>query len=339
MIARPDHLTVRPNLETIVTMDPLSEVLRAVRLTGGVFLSAHFTAPWCISVAITTEDCARYLPTRPLQMIGYHVVTEGKLLVGLENAPTIEVSAGEIVLFPQNDAHTLADNAGIKPVSARHLIRRSPDGGLARIDHGGGGAATRIVCGFLATEENYNPLMSTLPKVLKIDVRQAASREWIEASVRFAAGELTNGRLGSSNVMTRLSESLLTEAVRQYSSSLPADELGWLKGLNDSHVARALALIHHKLGERWSAEALASEVALSRSAFVERFTSLVGMPPIRYLTVMRLQAARLALRETSKTIAQVAYSVGYESGEAFSRAFKREFGLSPALWREKQLTG
>ena len=320
-------------------MDPLSEVLRAVHLTGSVFLSGHFTAPWCISVAITPDDCARYLPKKPVQVIGYHVVTEGKLLVGLEDTPTIEVSAGEIVLFPQNDAHTLADSIGIKPVSAGSLIQRSPDGGLARMDHGGGGAATRIVCGFLGSEENFNPLISTLPKALKIDVRQAASREWIEASVRFAAGELTNGRLGSSSVMTRLSESLLTEAVRQYSYGLPERELGWLKGLNDPHVGRALALIHQKLAEPWSAETLAGEVALSRSAFVQRFTSFVGMPPIRYLTVMRLQAARLALRETGRSIAQIGYSVGYESGEAFSRAFKREYGLSPAQWREKQLTG
>ena len=107
----------------------------------------------------------------------------------------VEVNAGEIVLFPQNDAHTLANEPGIRPLNAGELIQRSPDGGLSRINHGGGGAATRIVCGFLASEDAYNPLMATLPKVLKIDIRGAASREWIEASVRFAAGALTEGRL------------------------------------------------------------------------------------------------------------------------------------------------
>jgi len=173
----------------------------------------------------------------------------------------------------------------------------------------------------------------TLPMVLKVDIRGDTSRELIEASVRFAAGELAEGRLASSSVMTRLSESLLTEAVRQYSSTLPEHDAGWLRGLKDPYVGRALALIHHKLAEAWSAESLATEVALSRSAFVERFTSLVGMPPIRYLTVMRLQTAKMNLRETSKSIAQLAYSVGYESAEAFSRAFKREYGVSPAQWR------
>ena len=205
MIAQPDHLTVRPNLGAAATMDPLAEVLRSVRLAGGVFLSAHFTAPWCIEVRIEPADCVRFL-RKPTQIISYHVVTEGRLLVALEGEPMIEVDAGEIVIFPQNAAHTLANEPGIEPVSANLLIQQSSDGGLNRISHGGGGAPTHIVCGFLASEENYHPLLSTLPKALKVDVRRGASREWIEASVRFAAGELADGKLASSGVMSRLSE-------------------------------------------------------------------------------------------------------------------------------------
>jgi|KBSMisStaDraftv2_1062788.scaffolds.fasta_scaffold52942_3 AraC-like DNA-binding protein len=337
MIAQPDHLTVRPNLGAAATMDPLAEVLRSVRLAGGVFLSAHFTAPWCIGVRIEPADCVRFL-RKPTQIISYHVVTEGRLLVALEGEPMIEVDAGEIVIFPQNAAHTLANEPGIEPVSANLLIQQSSDGGLNRISHGGGGAPTHIVCGFLASEENYHPLLSTLPKALKVDVRRGASREWIEASVRFAAGELADGKLASSGVMSRLSESLLTEAIREYSSTVADEEVGWLKGVKDPQIGRALALIHHRVSAPWSAETLAREVALSRSAFVERFTSLVGMPPIRYLTVWRLQTAKLKLRETRKTIAQLADFVGYKSEEAFSRAFKREFGLSPARWRDQHST-
>ena len=135
--------------------------------------------------------------------------------------------------------------------------------------------------------------------------------------------------------MSRLSESLLIEAVRQYSSTLPDDQVGWLKGLRDPYVGRALALIHQNICEPWTAEGFAKEVALSRSAFAQRFTSLVGVPPMRYLTIWRLQTAKLNLRETSKTISQIAHSAGYESEEAFSRAFKREFGLPPARWRDQ----
>jgi AraC-like DNA-binding protein len=141
--------------------------------------------------------------------------------------------------------------------------------------------------------------------------------------------------MASSSVLIRLSELLFTEAIRQYTSTLGDDEAGWLKGLKDPYVGRALSLIHHKLGEPWSVETLASEVALSRSAFVDRFTSLVGMAPIRYLTLWRLQTAKISLRETTKTIAQLAHSVGYDSEEAFSRAFKREFGITPARWRDQ----
>jgi transcriptional regulator GlxA family with amidase domain len=167
-------------------------------------------------------------------------------------------------------------------------------------------------------------------------VREGTSRDWIEASVRFAGSELAGGRLASASIMARLSELLLIEAVRQYSSTLPDGEVGWLMGLRDPQIGRALALIHRDIAVSWSAEALAREVAMSRSAFMDRFTSLVGMPPTRYLTAWRLQTAKLSLRETRKSIAQLAHSVGYESEEAFSRAFKREFGLPPARWRDQQ---
>ncbi|MPZ56549.1 MAG: helix-turn-helix domain-containing protein [Rhizobiales bacterium] len=319
-------------------MDPLSDVLRAVRLTGGVFLDARFTASWCVTAKITAEDCRQFLAT-PAQLVAYHFVIDGRLLLSIEGQPSIEVRAGEIVLLPRNDGHMLASAPGLKPVAAGTLIQPSAEGGLARIFHGGGGETTHLVCGFLASEEGYNPLIAALPRELTLDVRQGMSREWVEASVRFAAGELAEGRLASSSVMSRLSETLLVEAVRQYSSTLADENAGWLKGLKDPHVGRALALIHQNINAPWSAETLASEVALSRSAFMDRFTAFVGIPPIRYLTVWRLQTAKLHLRETRKTIAQLAHLVGYESEEAFSRAFKREFGLPPARWRDQQSMG
>jgi AraC-like DNA-binding protein len=316
-------------------MDPLSEVLRSVRLTGGVFLDAQFTAPWCVLSKLTAEDC-KFALAAATQVIAYHFIIDGRFVLTVEGEPPIEVRAGEVVLLPRNDAHTLAGSPGLVPVNARDLIKPSVDGGMVKISHGGGGDRVHLVCGFLASDDLYNPLIASLPKVLKLDVRQGTSRDWVEASVRFAANELTNGRFASSNIMSRLSELLLVEAVRDYSSTLGGQEAGWLKGLADPQVGRALALIHRNISLSWSAEALAKEVALSRSAFVDRFTSLVGMPPIRYLTVWRLQTAKLNLRERRTPIAKLAHSVGYESEEAFSRAFKREFGMPPARWRDQQ---
>jgi AraC-like DNA-binding protein len=314
--------------------DALSDVLRSVRLRGGVFLDARFTAPWCVDSHLTAEDCKPILE-RPAHLIGYHFILEGSMRAAVQDGPSLELGAGEIVMIPRNDRHVLSSGPGMLPVNSRGLIRPSPDGGLARISHGGGGSATRIVCGFLGCEDIHHPLLDSLPRMLKIDFREAASRGLIEASLNFAAGELAEGRLASSDMLARLSEILLVEAVRGYAATLDGDQAGWLRGLRDPQVGRALALMHQDIAAPWTAESLAKEVALSRSGFIERFAGLVGMPPIRYLTAWRMATAKLQLRETTRSVAQIAHAVGYDAEESFSRAFKREVGVSPAPWREQ----
>jgi AraC-like DNA-binding protein len=315
--------------------DPLSDVLRSVRLTGGVFFGANLTAPWSVAAQVGLKECLPFLPDL-VQVIGYHVVLEGRMLVGLDGEPPIELRAGEIVLFPRNDIHTMASAAGVIPVSAADLIQQSPEGGVMKIRYGGGHEPTSIICGFLGTQDDFNPLLATLPRMLRLDISKAASRDWVETSVRFAAAELVRGRLASSDVMSRLSEVLLVEAVREYISTLGDREQGWLKGLSDPNIGRALALIHGDIAAPWSADALAKEVALSRSAFMDRFAQLIGMPPIRYLTVWRLEIAKRHLRESRMSVPQIAVAVGYESEEGFRRAFRREFEMWPAEWRDHQ---
>src|SRR5215831_6559857 len=340
MTGPPEDLTDRPDRQGLARiMDPLSELVGSVRFTGGLFLDAYFTAPWCVTSQITAEDCRPFM-VAPAQIIAYHVVIEGRLLLALQDGDgCLEVNAGEIVLLPRNDNHTLASAPGLQAVSADELIKPAPEGGLARIVHGGGGEATHLVCGFLGSEQVRNPLISTLPPVLKLGVRQATSRDWIEASVRFAARALTEGRFASSEVICRVSELLFVEAVRAYAATLPEDQSGWLRGVRDPYVGRALALLHSRPNEPWTAETIAREVGLSRSAFNDRFAALIGLAPIRYLTLWRLQLAREKLREGRATIAQIAHAVGYESEVAFNRAFKREFGQPPARWRRAQSAG
>jgi AraC-like DNA-binding protein len=316
-------------------IDPLSQVLGSVRLIGGVFLEARFTAPWCTLSQLTVDDIQPFIES-PGQIIAYHFVIAGRLLCAVDSQPPMEVAAGEVVLMPRNDRHILASAPGLPPVKADELVRPGQAGGLARIDHGGGGEPTHLVCGFLATEQLHNPLIDTLPALLKLDIRQGASRDWVEASVRFAARELSAGKFASSPVMSRLSELLFVEAVRDYAQSLEGERSGWLGGLNDPQIGRALALLHGDIGTGWTTERLAREVSMSRSAFNERFTALVGLPPIKYLTQWRLQLAKEKLRDGRQPIARIAHAVGYESEVAFNRAFKREFGEPPARWRVKQ---
>lgn len=317
-------------------MDPLTEVLRSVRLSGGVFLDSRFSAPWCVLAHLTRDDC-KFAFDAPTQLIAYHVVISGRLFVTVEGEVPVAIDAGEIILLPRNDPHVLASQPDMAAaVRAKDLIQPASDGGLARIFHGGGGEATQIVCGFLGSDNSANPLISSLPRMLKLGVRDGASRDWVEASVRFAAEELTKGRFASSSLMSRLSETLLVEAVRNYAQESDDTRVGWLKGAADPQIGRALALIHGDIRAPWSNESLAKEAGMSRSAFIDRFSEIVGMPPIRYLTSWRLNHARLNLRETRLPISRLSDQVGYGSEEAFSRAFKREFGMSPAQWRDAE---
>jgi AraC-like DNA-binding protein len=311
-------------------MDALSDVLQTVRMTGGVFLDARFTAPWCVMTRMGPEDCKPTLGDAQ-QIIGYHHVLQGHMRAELEDGETLEVSAGETILLPRNTPHLLASAAKLPAVSAGSLILPPANGGLARIDHGGGGAPTHILCGFLGTDQFRNPVIETLPRLLKVPIDSGGL---IESSLRFVTQNLMRGEIGESSVMCRLSELLFVEAVRRYANNLPDGQASWLAGMRDPQVGRALALIHGRLGEPWTAEALAEEVALSRSAFTERFTQLTGMPPKRYLLQWRLQVAKEKLRHGNAAIAQVAHDVGYEAEAAFNRAFKREFGLPPSAWRK-----
>lgn len=314
-------------------MDALSEVLRVVRLSGGLFLEAEFTAPWCVLSQVGPEDCGPRI-TPPAHIVAYHVVTAGRLEVQVDDAPPTAVQAGQIVMLPRNDVHRLASGPGLKPVSSDGLVQAAADGGLARLRHGGGGEATRIVCGYLGSETAWIPLLAALPRILTLDIRDSGGA-WIESSVRFAAAELTAGHTGSASVIARLSELLFAETVRRYVGSLPDGQRGWLAGLRDPVVGRALACLHERPAHPWTTEDLAREAGLSRSAFADRFTELIGAPPMRYLGGWRMELAARALRDGGLPIAKIAYEVGYESEAAFNRAFKRAFGQPPAAWRRQ----
>src|SRR5262249_15378970 len=178
-----------------------------------------------------------------------------------------------------------------------------------------------------------NPVLSTLPAMLKLNVEQGGAAEWIRSTFQYAAQEVSTGRPGSETVLAKLSELLFVETVRRYAEDLPDGQTGWLAGLRDPYVARALALLHRDLTRRWTVDDLGREVGLSRSALADRFIRLIGLPPMHYLASWRMQVASQKLRNSSASLAQVADAVGYDAEAAFSRAFKKAFGVAPATWR------
>lgn len=317
-------------------MDTLSEILRTVRLKGGIFLDARFTPSWSVASSITPDDLQPYMKQAEV-LCALHYVISGEMYVEVEGEEPLLVKSGELVLLPRNTPHVLSNRPGQRPVPSGDLIQPGDNGGLASIVHGSGsGPLTNLVCGYLANEEMRNPLMATLPPMLKVNVSEGASRDWIESSVRYGAQQLSEGHHATSSVMARLSELLFVEAVRAYSETQEVHEQHWLHGLKDQYLGRALAALHDRLAHGWSVADLAEVAGLSRSAFVERFTAAMGTPPMQYLAKSRMLLAKELLVERQKSISQVAAAVGYDAEAAFNRAFKREFGVPPARWRDQQ---
>lgn len=315
-------------------MDALSDVLRVVGLSGGLFLDARFTAPWCLRGQVRPEQCAPFM-TPPAFVMGFHFIIEGECRVAVDGHDARTLRAGEAVLLPRNEIHRLGSDLKTEPLNPGQLIKM-PDGiGLPRIDHGGSGPVTTMVCGFLGGDVQLEPLIETLPSMLTLSVRDTPSGAWIEHSFRFAAQHLAKGDPGAATVMSKMSELLFVEAVRRHLNSMPEDNTGFLAGLRDPAIGKALSLMHSHVKREWTADELASAVNMSRSTFAEKFAAVIGQPPIRYLTNWRMQLAAHKLREGKLSIAQIAFEIGYESEAAFTRAFKRELGEPPGSWRKR----
>lgn len=314
-------------------MDALSDVLRVVRLKGGVFLHAEFTAPWCVLSQVGPRDCGSLLKGAE-HLVIYHYVVEGRLAAQIPNEKPVEIGAGEVVIFPHNHAHLLGSHLDVPPVPVSQVVCVPPEGGLWVIRHGGGGEPTRIVCGFLGCDRlEGNPLADALPPVLRFDVRQGSAAAWMKSAFEFAANEIATRRAGSETVLAKMSELLFVEALRRYIEGLPQEQTGWLAGVKDPFVSRALSLLHGCLAREWTVDELGRQVGLSRSALADRFTRLIGEPPMRYLARWRIQVAAHQLRNSDAPLARIAEQVGYESEAAFNRAFKRSLGVPPATWR------
>lgn len=321
-------------------MDALSEVLKALRLHSGIFLEAEFTAPWCIDSAPGKEDVRHILPGAEHVTLN-HLLTEGRCRARIPGVTaTVELESGDLILFPHGDGHCIGSDLQLAPVAAESLVMPSAEGGLARIQHGGGGERTRFVCGYLACDARLcRPLLDALPRMLKVPMASGPAASWIVDTLRRGASETRAPRAGADAVLAKLSELLFLEAMRYYLESLPDSERGWFAALRDPQLSRALALMHAEPARAWTVDDLGREAGLSRSTLSERFVALLGEPPMQYLTRWRLALAARALKEGRESIVRIAGEVGYESEAAFNRAFKREFGMPPATWRRHGRVG
>ncbi len=315
-------------------MDALSEALKAVRMTGAIFYHAECTAPWGFRVP-HVRDVAHVLAPGTERLVSYHLVTEGKAIVRFPEA-TIPVSAGDVLIIPHGDAHTVSNGSPSSFVDSGTTLGQFLAGDLTRMRLGGGGETTRFVCGYFGCERHADKLfLAGLPLMIRINIRGDSAGEWLENSIRHLVSEAGCGRPGQSVLLSKMAEALFIETLRRYMERLPAEQTGWLAGARDVVVGSALALMHKKPFHPWTLVELAAEAGTSRSVLAERFALYLGEPPLTYLARWRLQLAARLLETTRETVLQVASEVGYNSEAAFNRAFKREFGIPPGQFRKR----
>lgn len=335
-------------------MDVLSDVLRVVRLTSAVFFTARFSSPWSIE-SPPPDQLARSLRLRAESIALFHVLVEGQCWISMDGHASLRMEACDVIIFPHADPHVMSSHMGARPLPISTLLPSQSSEEIPQLDYGGGGEATRFVCGFLHCDQRFNPLIGALPTMLCVRGRDSAGQGgpsevetakrlgvvlldaegWLASTLRHTIEEAGGTHPGSSAMLVRLTELLYVEVLRRYMQQLPSGHTGWLAGVKDPEVGQALRLLHARPERQWTVKVLAHEVGVSRSGLAQRFTELTGEAPMRYLTGWRIQLAKHLILQVGLSIAEVADRVGYESEAAFNRAFKRHVGEPPVAWRNK----
>ena len=329
----------------MTAIDPLSDVLRSVRLRGSVFFHVSCRDEWAAMAPDSRELAPAVMPGAE-HVIEYHLFVKGEGWIAVHGEPPLRLAAGDIVMLPHGDAHVVSSAPGLKPeAGGEWLFQMRKDDRPLPVTYRGSmvelgllppeEASTVIVCGFIACDlRPFNPLIDALPRLLHL--RAEGVGAWVAPMLAHAASESVDARAGGAALLQRISEMVFVDGARRYLESLPEEARGWLGALRDRQVGRAIGLMHGDPSAHWTVEDLGRQVGLSRSALHERFVALTRLAPMQYLTNWRMQCGARLLRESHSPVAAVALDVGYESEAAFARAFKRATGLPPAAWRRVQ---
>lgn len=314
-------------------MDALSELLRAVKLSGAVFFNAQCAAPWCMRSPPSSFLC-RYVAAESSHVIIFHLIAGGRAWLRIGD-DTVSLAAGDIVMLPHGDEHLFGNGSGGATIDGEASLPAMLTGELKTSHLGSGdGERTHVICGYLVSEAGLaRAVLSSLPSIVRVPIRSDPYGQGLENMIHHAVEQAASGAPGSGVIVARLAEVLFAEALRRYLAQLPTGRTGWLAGAADAVVGRALECLHRRPAHPWTVDELAQAAGISRSALTERFARYLGQAPIAYLTDWRLELAAERLRTTSRSVLQVAGEVGYESEAAFNRAFKRRFAMPPAAYR------
>ena len=304
------------------SVDPVGEALYFLRMNGTYYSLCQFTTSW-----------GMVLPPMPGSLM-FHVVTSGQCWLEVGGARARLLQPGDLALVPHGEGHCLTSAPGHPGIGLFDVPREQVSERFEILRQGGGGEQTTLVCGTATFDHPAaRHLISLLPAMITVNGSSSPHGEWIQTTLRFMASEARELRPGGETVITRLADVLVIHAIRGWIEHDPGAQTGWLAALRDKQIGRALALIHRDPARAWTLESLASEVAMSRSAFAARFSELVGAPAIQYLLRWRMHLAATWLREQNTGLGELAGRLGYRSEAAFSRAFKGVVGISPGASR------
>lgn len=312
----------QPTIQPSIPVDPLGEALHFLRMSGTFYSRCEFTAPWGLE-----------LPEISASLM-FHVVTSGRCWLEVDGAEPRLLQPGDLALVPHGEGHRLTSEPGLPGARLFDLPREMVSERYEILRHGGGGAATTLVCGAVRFDHPAaHHLIDVLPRMISVEAADSPQMDRIQSTVRFMAAEARELRPGGETVITRLADVLVIQAIRSWIERDPAAQTGWLGALRDRQVGRAITMIHRDPARAWTVAGLAAEVAMSRSAFSARFTGLVGESPMHYVARWRMHIALTSLKEEGATLGELAIRLGYGSEAAFSRAFKRFMGVSPGAIR------
>jgi AraC-like DNA-binding protein/mannose-6-phosphate isomerase-like protein (cupin superfamily) len=300
-------------LSTFPDSDTTSDLLRSLRVRSNVFCLATMRAPWGFGV-----------PAR--DVASFHIVLDGGGVLEIDGEPPVELGRGDLVVLPHGDRHVVRDRPGSPATAIGDLEQTSWE-----VRGGSDGPATELMCGTFQLE-NAQLLLNALPSVIRIAGRNGRPAEWLEATVRLLRGEMPVCEPGAEEIVTRVTDVLVAQAIRSY---LLDDGRTPVAVLGDAEIGAAVRLIHSDPARPWTVTELAAHVALSRSAFSGRFRALAGESPMRYVARFRLARGSELLRTSDASLASIAHTCGYGSEASFSRAFQRWFGTTPGSYRRR----
>lgn len=326
-----DREPAAPDRVPAVTLD---SALNGLRLRGAIFLRGEYSEAWAYE-SLPPNDVAAILAPGEHQLVLFHVVASGRCWIETDG-DRHWAQAGDVIVLPYNDRHRMGGYADAALVPISTLLSPPPWARFPVIRHGDGGERTELVCGYLSCDDPlFDRRLSAFPPVFVVSPPPGPAGDWVRASIAYALEQSERVPSAAAATPTAIPELLLIEVLKLYLSHAAVSTSGWLQALRDPVLAPVLAAMHGSPERRWSVETLAREAHVSASLLDERFREALGVAPIRYLRAWRMHLAEGLLRTSDIAVGALAHRVGYESEEAFSRAFKRAHASAPGAWRSE----